>query len=264
MPTPASYLKIKWANQHFYNFQRTLFDFQRSDPCGITPERDPNTQEVIYRLSKDVVVPDDLALIAGDVLQNLRSALDYLACSLVLANGGKVTSQTSFPILENVPSTPEEERSFARKVKGMREDAKDLIRACKPYKGGDEVLWRLHELNRRDKHRLLFTVGGFIDNGSITQHIDATQPPLDVMERMARAYASGDNWINVRKVTFPLKAGDVLFIDIPNAKVNEKIKFGVDVAIDEPGICDAEPLVLVLDASIRGALRVVKRFDGMY
>jgi hypothetical protein len=65
-------------------------------------------------------------------------------------------------------------------------------------------------------------------------------------------------------VSFPLKAGDVLFVDFPNASVNEKIKFGVQVAINEPGICDAEPLITVLDASIRRVLQVVKRFDGMY
>ena len=258
------HLKIKWANHHFRNFQNTLNAFLRSDPCGITPEREPNTHSVFYRVSNDVVVPDDLALIAGDVLQNLRSALDYLACSLVSANGGKVTRQTSFPIVENVPSTPREERTFARKIHGMREEAKDLIRACLPYKGGDDVLWRLHELNRRDKHRLLFTVGGFVDNWNISEHIARTNPPLDVLERMGRAYISDDTWTHVRKVSFPLKAGDVLFVDFPNAPVNEKIKFGVQVAINEPGICDAEPLIAVLDASIRRVLQVVKRFDGMY
>jgi hypothetical protein len=110
----------------------------------------------------------------------------------------------------------------------------------------------------------LFTVGGFINNWSITQHIDATNPPLDVMERMGRAYSSEDVWTHVRLESFPLKAGDVLFMDFPNAKVNEKIKFGVQVAINEPGICEAEPLLGVLYASISRVRWLVKQFAGMY
>jgi hypothetical protein len=257
-------LKIKRAYKHFQDFYQILSDFIDSDPCRIVPERDPNTQEVIYRVGHAIVIPDDLALIAGDVLQNLRTALDYLACALVSANGGKVTSKIGFPIFKNAPVTPGDECTFTRKVEGMRQEAKDLIRACKPYKGGDEVLWRLHELNRREKHRLLFTVGGFINNWSIAQHIDATNPPLEVMERMGRAYVADDTWTQVRFSSFPLNAGDVVFVDFPNAKVNEKIKFGVQIAIDEPGICDAEPLIPVLYTSIVGVRRVVKQFAGMY
>jgi hypothetical protein len=257
-------LKIKWAYKHFLDFYEVLRRFIESDPCGITPERDPQTQEVVYRVTHNVVVPSDLRLMAGDVLQNLRSALDYLACALVAANGGKVSSQIGFPVLEKAPPTPNDEASFARKIKGMRQEAVDLVLCCQPYVSGDKDLWRLHELNRREKHRLLLTVGGFINNWSIAQHIDATNPPLEVMERMGRAFASEDTWTHVRLSSFPLKAGDEVFRDFPNAKVNEKIKFGIQVAVNEAGVCDAEPLLGVLHNSITCVWRIVWKFSGMY
>ena len=46
----------------------------------------------------------------------------------------------------------------AGKVDGMRLDAKEAIDRLKPYKGGNDPLWRVHELDNIDKHRALFTV----------------------------------------------------------------------------------------------------------
>ena len=183
---------------------------------------------------------------------------------MVRANGGKPTSQTYFPILENAPSTAKEEQSFAKKVKGMAEEAVDLIRAIKPYKGGDNVLWTLHRLSIIDKHRLLVTVGGVLANWGISQHIAVTNPPLDTLERMPRLYASPAAWTEVRKLTFPLKTGDEILRDFPGAKLNKKIKFEIDVAINEYGICEGDPLVAVLRAVLNRVLRTVARFDGLY
>ena len=42
--------------------------------------------------------------------------------------------------------------------------------------------------------------------------------------------------------TFPLKEGDELFEDLPDAEVNQDLQFAFDVAIDEPQIVQAESL----------------------
>ena len=46
---------------------------------------------------------------------------------------------------------------------------------------------------------------------------------------------------------FPLKAGDKLFIDGPDAEVNEKMDFRFDVAFGESQIIDGAPLIETLD-----------------
>jgi hypothetical protein len=51
------------------------------------------------------------------------------------------------------------ETEKARKVEGMTELAIKHIDNLKPYKGGNQVLWRIHELDNIDEHRSLFTVG---------------------------------------------------------------------------------------------------------
>src|ERR1035438_5207448 len=257
-------LKVKWANDHFFDFQKFLRAWAKSDACRIAIEHDRETRDVLYRLSQEFFVPREFALLAGDILQNLRSALDYLVCALVRANHGRVTNKTCFPIIGRIPATPEEDGAFARKIEGMTDKAKDLIRGCKPYRGGDEVLWRLHELNRREKHRLLFTVGGYLSNWSITQHIQATNMPLHRMERLGRAYASDEWWSEMRELSFPLKAGDILLRDPPDTKVNENLEIEIQIAINEKGVCEGEPLLSVLFESFDRVNRVVEKFHGLY
>ena len=257
-------LKLQWAEHHFRNFQIELGKFTRSHPYTIVIESDPKTQETLYRLARDLIVPSGFRTLAGDILQNLRSALDYLAYALVIANGGKPTTSTMFPISDNGPSSPKYESSFGGKVNGMRQDVVDLIRTVKPYKGGDDVLWRLHRLNNIDKHRLLVTCGAFIHNWSITQHIDVTNPDIQTLDRMARAYAADMNGSQTRVQTFALKAGEIVLRDFPNAKPNENIKFFVEIAVNESGVCECEPLGAVLSASIAKVQQTIKRFDGMY
>lgn len=255
-------LKLQWAEKRFSDLWRILDKFGRR-ACPFVIERDPNTREILYKLAFDPAIDDEIPLIAGEVLQHLRSALDYLAWALVVANHEKPSSKTCFPIISHAPTAPEYEPVFARAVKGMHKDAVDLIRQIKPHEGGNQVLVALHELNRREKHRLLITVGAYMHNWSISQHIDATNPSLERLEVMGRAYASSETWNEIRK-SCPLKAGDVLLADWPDAKPNKDAKFTIQVALNESGIVEAEPLIAILSSCVRIVGAVVGSFKGMY
>jgi hypothetical protein len=119
----------------------------------------PNNFKRVPTLSFDAIA------IAGDVIHNLRSALDHLANQLVLV--GLIATplstplteaewrQIEFPICDGIAKY---KSSKAGKVKGMTPMAKEAIDRLKPYKGGNDALWRIHELDNIDKHRTLFTV----------------------------------------------------------------------------------------------------------
>jgi hypothetical protein len=49
-------------------------------------------------------------------------------------------------------ATPQKFETALRKQKKLPDEAKELIRATKPYKGGNDLLWALHDLNKGDKH----------------------------------------------------------------------------------------------------------------
>jgi hypothetical protein len=86
--------------------------------------------------------------------------LDHLAQQLALIGCPTLTDkelrQIEFPIAEILTKY---EADNARKVRGMRPEAVKEIDRLKPYKDGNDALWRIHELDNIDKHRTLFTCG---------------------------------------------------------------------------------------------------------
>src|SRR5215469_737042 len=152
-------VKIERAKKHLRDLESELVSFgdQRSTIItGATylgfrqgfPEE--NFQTGVRILTFNAVAA------AGDVVHNLRSALDHLAHQLVVAGGGTPDRDTMFPIAKDLNAY---ESSKPAKVKGMKPQAIKAIDALEPYKGGNDLLWRINELDIIDKHRTLFTVG---------------------------------------------------------------------------------------------------------
>lgn len=59
----------------------------------------------------------------------------------------------AFPI-----SRKETPPSFGKEVSSLSAAAQDMIRSTNAYRGGNNGLWLLHELNIRDKHHMFVTV----------------------------------------------------------------------------------------------------------
>src|SRR6266481_8747888 len=96
MPTVASFeMKLIRADEHLKALNHEVADFLQVGPYEVVTEKDIPAgtlrARVVYRQD-----PRDLLLmLIGDVLHNLRSALDHSAWSLA---GAKANSGTEFPI----------------------------------------------------------------------------------------------------------------------------------------------------------------------
>jgi hypothetical protein len=130
----------------------------------------------------------------------------------------------------------------------MRPDAIKAIDAIKPYRGGNETLWRLHRLNNVDKHRLLITSGSAYDSVNIGPllHRSSNQAWRDAGFDKAKEVPMIDVFLRPVNRRFPLKAGDELFSDLPDAEVNEQMQFRFDVAFGQPQVVEGEPLLKTL------------------
>src|SRR5947209_832360 len=110
-------VKIERAKKHFVSLTRDLCTSQRSRRA-ILVKGDPKTGGTESREMRTVrELPFDAIAAAGDIIQNLRSALDHLANQLVLVAENEPTRRTCFPIADSF-STYEKEKG--RKVNGMR------------------------------------------------------------------------------------------------------------------------------------------------
>jgi hypothetical protein len=117
--------------------------------------------------------------------------------------------------------------------------------------GAGHRLWVLSELNNADKHRLLLAVGSIPWSRKLSAYV------IGVMQEVERRtpeghplkgrdYTAVDIHFGAPGEMCPLKAGDELFVDVPDAEMNENLDFRFKVAFNEPGIIEGEPLIETL------------------
>ena len=179
----AWWAKANRAAAHIRALDRLVDEYRDSDPYSLTPEPRDADGRVPYRLHILKPVPVEIRVTIGDVLSNLRAALESLAYEIAqLGHGGILTAQqqsaTTFPIR----SSPETYDEFftERKARGTLYDsqARAALRAVQPFvqmemvlKEGFEMsvdyaqMFDLSELHRLDvlwnidKHRRLTILG---------------------------------------------------------------------------------------------------------
>ena len=153
-------LKIERAKEHIEHLGTAISAFCKSQPYTIGFKKHPQIDWTTLYVESAKPVPNNIALIIGDAVHNLRSSLDHLAWQLVKANGGKPDVRTYFPISDTVEKYATALKKGA--IKGIPVGAEELIRNVQRYVTSDDTLWHIHELDRIDKHRLVITVGSSV------------------------------------------------------------------------------------------------------
>lgn len=90
--------------------------------------------------------------ILGDCIHNMRTALDLMASELARLNQ-RSDRDVYFPFAASVVDFPDAVK--AKHFDKCGQDAVDLIKTFSPYKGGNEQLRAIHDLDIQDKHRSL-------------------------------------------------------------------------------------------------------------
>ena len=254
-------VKIHRAKEHFGALEAELRAFLDAKPYVVGTKRDLENRRLIYYLVSVQDIPDRIAAITGDVIQNLRSALDHQAYALFMVGPGGTTGQSPrhiyFPIADDAQKYAAEAPA---KVRGMRQDAIDAIDATKPYKGGNDTLWILHRLNNVDKHRFVIMVG------SAFRSLDIGAHAFELFKSSFPQYAGAPTphaFFLTADRMFPLKVGGELFIDGPNAEENREMQFRFEVAFGESGIIEGAPLVETLQGMGEVVDRLVTDFDRL-
>lgn len=179
-PASAAQLKLQRAKDHFKDFRSELAAYYNATPWTMTPMRDGPDLALI--LESHEPVPELLALIAGDLVHNARSALDCAIMELAELGLGTLgrppesepeEHSLSFPIGEKALTagkiTSLERFLPAAIVECLRllqpiENIKRRLVEQEPTEALDELaaqrvhydtLLRLSKLNNWDKHRRL-------------------------------------------------------------------------------------------------------------
>ncbi|MBP6884612.1 MAG: hypothetical protein KBC17_02180 [Candidatus Pacebacteria bacterium] len=258
-------LKIERAKEHLQELQKEMGTFFVAAPYKVETKLNAD-RKIVYFVSEVKETPEKMAVITGEVIACLRSALDNVAYQLVLNGTGASfsTEKIYFPISDDLAKY---DINKVKMLKGATPAAITAIDTMQPYKGANDLLWKLNKLNNIDKHRLLITVGSSFRSADLgaymlpmmremrknLQQAHPEQYPEPIPDiKLSAFFAPADR-------EFPLKVGTELLIGAIDEKPNPDMAFKFEVGFNEPeaDITNGEPLMETLQNMMQAVEKVV-------
>ncbi|MFC2072747.1 hypothetical protein ACFLUU_08650 [Chloroflexota bacterium] len=168
------WLKYQRAEKHMVDINQEAMRYAESHPYSFTRIRLPDSHQEIRGRFQITEQPNPMiAVMLGDFIHNLRSALDWV---VVACSPKKLRYDASFPILFQdifakdrdgnyvVNDTPRRKR-IEIILNGLHPKAKALIIDCQPYRQSvsvninRDIIGIISRLENTDKHRKIITIG---------------------------------------------------------------------------------------------------------
>jgi hypothetical protein len=155
----SALLKIKRAEKHHSELSAL---FKKKKPFSYFLETNCKTGQRATFAKRNVAVVNDAAIIIGDIVHNLRSAIDhtYWNCTSNFAKSEGEKKNIQFPITST-------EEAMQKSIlpglpKRVSESFSNSLASLKPYRdNGNKLLCAIHDLDVMDKHKLLIPTGNF-------------------------------------------------------------------------------------------------------
>lgn len=149
-PLVSPTAKLMRANEHLQAL-RAIDEKLASVACQVVFTEDVQ-RGVGYFVVHLPKCPTEVSTVAGDCLQNLRAALDYLVWQLVLANPPqKPDGRNMFPICSSAASFKAQVKRG--RLQGLSAGAVEAVEKLQPFDAPHHPLALLDQLCNADKHR---------------------------------------------------------------------------------------------------------------
>jgi hypothetical protein len=152
-PFDDAYLRIKRAGKHLSELNDSI-ESMRKGELAFPARVKPNPQGGFPTLRFGQMLDEMFRPAIGNVIQELRTALDYMIYDLAFLDSGQLQENTQF-VIEDC------EKVFRRKMKSRLKGLSDahiaMVAALQPCNGCDWIK-RLAGLSNPDKHKTLLNV----------------------------------------------------------------------------------------------------------
>lgn len=258
-PVPGYRIKIERAKRHVWELAEECQAFIAREPYSIFIEDDTSAGQRVWKLKIKEHIPAEWSAIVGDAIHNIRASLDLLMVAVVRRcdPGRQSYNHVHFVVRE---TKDEFEAGLPKNIKGASAEARRLVEELKPYKGGNEALWRLHQLDILDKHKAIVPVGSAYRSFGVT--FDPGRLPG--METTPAPIPPVTLFLKPANRQFPLYDGAELYRAPLDGELpfEEKLEFRLEIAFGEGQIVDGEPVIptlLQLGQFVEGAFEVFER-----
>lgn len=175
----GAFARIDRADRHIDELKLLIERYRKAQEQKIVSDHEtvrrllaipPGQKFTERRRSKRLLdFPLEAAVIVGEVIYNLRAALDYLAYELAWQDSGTEREKTQF-LIETIDIDPKDpKRGFKARsqtcLPGFHQHHLDAMEDLQPYKG---CAWTktLRDISNPDKHRHLTVIDGSMESTS--------------------------------------------------------------------------------------------------
>jgi hypothetical protein len=243
-------MKLRRADMHLRFLYDSIQEFLETHPYDVEAELDFDTGEVVMygKVVRDPSRAETTrwGVVIGDIVHNLRSALDHMIWVLSLdastppppppdpIPNSSPWHSVAFPVIVNLADWT---LSEMKKIAGVRPDLRARIEALQPFNTGpstprEEPLAVLHQLWQVDKHRHLHLTNCFVGVKDIVHRKPFPSAPDIAFQvtwkRDVGPFKDGAPIARAKPIPIP---GGVIAVSLPMMHMEPHLAF--DVAFDQ-------------------------------
>ncbi len=235
---------VDWTKAQLPALRKRIDAWLKLNLYAEVVNHDPDCPNNVIVCRQKEPLPLSFNVEVGAYLNVLRSSLDILATSLAKRYGGiSRLENVYFPVARSADAFAKRKFKGAEFIDTLPKVPRERLEALKPYEGGNEELWTLHQLDIMRKHRKLLTV---VPNDRYFQITGS-----DVLGSY-KAFPDGFVVVNDQEAAVGF---------IRKGAPKYEMKFTGEVAIYEAGLIPRQPVVSALDDFARLAHSIIELFD---
>jgi hypothetical protein len=231
---------VDWARTEISILDQEFKSWFESSPYLIVEDLHPEMGSKFFKLQVNRKPPNTLNAGVGAVINSVWTGLDLLASTLAAHNGVSAGSDTHFPIYATAEDFIDPKNVAQRKAWLSAAQGK-IIEELKPYRGGNDLLFALRQLE------ILRKRGRVID-----VHL-APGAVMHTPEAEAAGFRVNPKWPG-------FEDGAVL----GGANINSATS-GFDIVVDikfnEADLVSSQPVIATLHRFVALVDEIIKRFD---
>lgn len=162
-PFYSAKLRIARANEHLEELTVSINDFfsDAKAPGRYVRQLDPDGLYETYKIEFTKRFPDSWRILATEIIEHLRSALDQATFATAVNPNSNFVS---FPFGKTALDL---DNQIKGRSKDLKPEIQAFLRTLNAYSGGNDLLYTLNNLANRCKHGLVALVAGVAHNVEI-------------------------------------------------------------------------------------------------
>jgi len=231
---------VDWAVAQIRILHRRIARWLDRGPYFAVTVPDSQPGKELVKVKEQVPIPPSVNAEASAIIDMLRTSLDLLVIGLAERNGHSRPKDVCFPIASSLRDFIDPiDGAARRKLNRLAEKDRLTIEELKPYPGGDERIYSLHQLDQlRRQHRLV--------------EVSARPRSMGLINCGSNA---GPEYLYAGKV----EDGALLF-RLP-AGTNAKVDLRLEVTFSDTPYATGRPVVTTLRDFASRTQEIIAKFD---